>query len=189
MTAATLGGSDLLGKIRDITGQKFGRLLVIGEAGRAKSRHVKWLCQCECGKEFEAIGINLRNGSTTSCGCLKNEKTVERLTKHNGYHTATYRTWANMIQRCTNKNATAYKHYGGRGITVCAEWKNDFTTFLSYVSKLPHFNENGYSIDRIDVNGNYEPGNVRWATQSDQVRNRRPRQRSKTTGIGGNENG
>lgn len=158
---------------KDIVGERFGRLLVTEYAGNAKSRHALWRCKCDCGNEIVAVGINLRSGKTTSCGCWKNEKSASKATKHKGYNTIAYKAWANMIQRCTNKNQKAYVHYGGRGITVCPEWEADFQSFYAHVSALPHFNERGRSLDRINNDGNYEPGNVRWASRSEQNNNRR----------------
>ena len=84
-----------------------------------------------------------------------------------------YRTWQGMKQRCFQQTHKSFKHYGGRGITVCEEWKNSFQAFYEYVSQLPHFGEKGYSIDRINNEGNYEPGNVKWSTQKEQISNRR----------------
>ena len=88
-------------------------------------------------------------------------------------YTKIHQTWSRIKQRCTDLNFTGYEYYGGRGITVCDEWKGDFLAFYNYVSKLEHFGEEGYSLDRINVNGNYEPGNVRWATAKEQARNKR----------------
>lgn len=162
-----------MGKIKDLAGNHFGRLQVIEYSGSTKSRHALWRCVCECGKETVVLGLNLISGKTTSCGCWNDESRASRCVKHNLYHTTVYRAWGNMIQRCTNENQRCYKHYGGRGITVCAEWKADFQAFYDYVSTLPHFNEKGRSLDRINNDGNYEPGNVQWATQSEQNRNKR----------------
>lgn len=157
----------------DLIGQRFGRWLVVGRAGSSKTRHALWQCKCDCGKETVVLGTNLKSGKSVSCGCWRVEKSISRCTKHNGYYTITYKTWANMIQRCTNPNTTHYKDYGGRGIKVCEEWKNDFQSFSAYVSSMPHFGEEGRSLDRINNDGNYEPGNVRWATKSEQNKNRR----------------
>lgn len=153
---------------------RFGRLVVLDKAEKTKDGHSKWRCRCDCGKDTIVIGINLTSGRTSSCGCLRNEKTTERLSIHKGYNTPTYKTWANMIQRCTNNKNKDFEHYGGRGITVYTEWRKDFSAFFAYVSQLPHFSEDGYSLDRINNDGNYEPGNVRWATRIEQNNNRRP---------------
>ena len=162
-----------MGKMKDLAGERFGRLLAIETVGRTKNRHLLWRCKCDCGNETVVLATNLIAGKTASCGCLEEESRANRCTKHNLYHTIAYRAWAGMIQRCTNKNLRCYKHYGGRGITVCAEWKADFQSFYAHVSALPHFNEKGRSLDRINNDGNYEPGNVRWATKSEQNKNRR----------------
>lgn len=148
-----------------IQGEKFGRLTVIGFAYVNKYGCSVWKCRCDCGTELEAIGYKLRNGHTTSCGCSR---------KHHGKSgTKLHNVWANMKYRCNNENMPYYKDYGGRGIKVCDEWQNSFQAFYDYVSKLPHFGEEGYSLDRINNDGNYEPNNVRWATQKEQNTNRR----------------
>ena len=114
------------------------------------------------------MGKLLLNGVTRSCGCYRQEL----MTKHGLSRTKIYRTWSDMRSRCHNPNDTGFKNYGERGIAVCDEWRNDFVAFYEYVSKLEHFGEEGYSLDRINVNGNYEPGNVKFSTTKEQARNK-----------------
>lgn len=126
-----------------------------------------WLCKCDCGTEKEIRQEDLHSGKTVSCGCYLHEK----ITKHGLYKTREYRRFASMKDRCSNPNATHAHRYSGRGIKVCDEWKNDVKAFYEYVSKLPHFGEDGYSLNRIDNNGDYEPGNVEWADDITQMNN------------------
>ena len=158
--------------VKDLTGQRFGRLTVIEAAGM-RHRCIQWKCRCECGNIVVIDGTSLRRGRSKSCGCLSKELFIERNTTHNMTGTPIHHTWSDMKQRCTNPKHNSYSRYGGRGITVCDEWLNSFQTFYDYVSKLEHFGEEGYSIDRIDNNGNYEPGNIRWATDAQQRHNQR----------------
>lgn len=158
-------------KLIDLTGESFGCLTVTGRAENA-GREPRWACACSCGRATIVHGNHLRRGVTTSCGCRARQVNRARHLKHGGKGTAEYRTWQAMKRRCLNPNSQDYKNYGGRGIAVCPEWRDDFAVFLAHVGPRPG---SGYTIDRLDVNGNYEPGNVRWATAAEQRRNQRPR--------------
>lgn len=156
---------------KDITGQKFGRLFAIKDTGKRNVRKVVWRCLCECGSFTEVTGRDLRSGHTRSCGCLRSEVVLQPI-KHghcsrNGY-TKIYRVWQNMLQRCNDSCHPGYLNYGGRGIKVCDQWK-DFRVFLEDMGKRPE----GLTIDRIDNDGNYEPGNCRWVTSQENCRNTR----------------
>lgn len=162
-----------MGTLKDLTGQRFGRLTVLEYAGVAKNRNAKWKCKCDCGEVCVVSSSSLLTGHTQSCGCLHKERTSESHATHGMSRTHIFENWQDIRRRCFDPRRKAYKNYGGRGITVCNEWRNDFQAFFDYVSKLDHFGEGGYSIDRINNNGNYEPGNVRWATDTEQARNKR----------------
>lgn len=155
-----------MGSFIDLTGERFGRLNVF-EREPATPENVKngamWKCKCDCGNTVTVKSNSLRSGHTKSCGCYHNERTVEVNTTHGKYKNNIYRVWSSIKERCCNPHNKKYLRYGARGIAVCEEWKNDFSAFYDYVSRLPHFGEAGYSIDRINNDGNYEPGNVRWA--------------------------
>ena len=165
-----------MSKLNDLTGRKFGRLTVIVRAGSTvKGRMATWLCKCDCGNVIIAIGNNLLRGHTTSCSCYREQEIrVRHGDTVGGNESSEYSTWRGMIQRCHNPLAFGYENYGGRGIKVCEEWRTDFRNFLADMGRKPG---RGYSIDRVDVNGNYEKSNCKWATSAEQALNKRPRRK------------
>ena len=152
----------------DLTGKRFGRWRVLAYAGRSR-----WFCRCDCGVRGDVDGQSLRDGSSKSCGCLSRELVKARGTKHGMYGSPEYRSWISMKGRCLNPRHVYYENYGGRGISVYKEWLS-FEAFFADMGTRPE----GCSLDRIDPDGNYEPGNVRWANSKQQIQNRRP-QRSR----------
>lgn len=159
--------------LKNIIGEKYGRLLVVSRAENNASGYVYWLCLCDCGKEKIISRSSLRHGSVKSCGCLNTEIVVARNTKHGaaarGKQTSEYSAWMKMKERCLNPKARAYENYGGRGIKVCPEWLNSFNQFIQDMGPKP----NGFSIERRDVNGDYNAQNCCWIPLFDQGANKR----------------
>jgi len=159
-----------MGKSIDLTGKKIGRLLVIQRSGYAGSKHIKWLCECKCGKKVFVSGDSLRQHATQSCGCLCKEQVSKAKTKHGDAKKRLYTIWGLMKRRCDNINCKDYKDYGGRGIKICNEWR-EYLSFKQWA--LDNGYTNDLSIERKNVNGNYEPDNCCWATQKEQQNNKR----------------
>lgn len=170
-----------MGRLIDLTGQRFGRLTVVSRAENDKNKNPRWLCRCDCGHQTIVLGHLLRNGNTQSCGCLSHEQHSALMKEMNKVHewtgTRLYRIWGAMKSRCYNPKQRNYKHYGGRGITICDEWLYDFVAFRDWALA------NGYcedlTIDRIDNDKGYSPDNCRWTTMKEQRLNQRQRTRER----------
>lgn len=165
------------GKVKDLTGQKFGFLEVVRKSSKRSGTNPMWECLCTCGNRTTVIQENLLNGHTRSCGCMRFDIGSHSLT-HGLSDTRLYHVWRGMIARCEYPSHDSYPFYGGLGISVCKEWRDSFISFYNWAM------ENGYdpeapfgkcTIDRIDVNGNYEPANCRWVDMKIQARNKRKR--------------
>lgn len=167
-----------------MVGQRFDRLLIMSRAENRRDGTHQWLCRCDCGASIKVRRYDLIHKTVRSCGCLRRDRGIANSSHlaelrkridhskqmvHGRSKTPTYFVWKEMTQRCTNPNDEAYRHYGGRGITICARWKG-FENFLADMGERP----NGLTLDRFpNNNGNYEPGNCRWATAKQQANNTR----------------
>ena len=155
----------------DLTGQRFERWTVVAFSRVDQHGNTCWLCRCDCGEQKLVRGSDLRRGSTNSCGCLQREISARHGHVHGGSLSREYHSWHMMIQRCTNPKAPNVKYYGGRGIMLCSRWLQ-FENFLADMGRKP---STLYSLDRFPNNdGNYKPGNCRWATRKEQRENQRP---------------
>lgn len=159
----------------DLRGRRFGRLTVIDASPRKDGHSSWWVCQCDCGNIKEVSRSCLIRGASKSCGCLKHERAVahgkQMMSKHGWYGTRVYSVWKRIIDRCENPSVPQYKNYGGRGIRMCDEWRNNPKAFCEWA--IAHGYAEGLSLDRIDVNGDYEPNNCRWITMGKQQTNKR----------------
>ena len=160
--------------VKDLTGQRFGRLVVIRREGVTPQRLATWLCRCDCGNETVVDGWSLRSGNTKSCICLKNEAVKERFTTHGQCLSRLHGVWKGMKERCSNPQHNRYHRYGGRGITVCDEWRNDFQAFYDW-AMANGYNKDAFrgqcTIDRIDNDKGYSPDNCRWVDMKVQRHN------------------
>lgn len=160
-----------MSKVKDLTGQRFGRLIALKRQKGSRRVIAKWECQCDCGRITLVSTYKLTSGHTNSCGCLQRERTSNATTKHGMKRTRLYGIWCNLRERCYNPKNQSYAVYGGRGITVCDAWRTDFPAFYDWAMK------NGYrddlTIDRINNDDGYCPNNCRWATNKEQQRNKR----------------
>lgn len=164
----------------NLAGLRFGSLVAIERAGTApgKAGAAIWMCRCDCGVQKTFYSNALRSGSTKSCGCMKSESVASARTTHGMTHSREFNTWKGMISRTTNPEDPFWGSYGGRGIYVCDRWKGSFENFFSDMGKRPE----GTTLDRIDNDKGYEPGNCRWATKKEQALNRRTTIRLKLNG-------
>ena len=167
-----------MGKLIDLTGQRFGRLVVWDRAENNKQGRAMWRCRCDCGKDTVVSGTDLHSGTTKSCGCLRIIRVGETHRHHGGTKSRLFRIWSGMHTRCYNRNVHNFNDYGGRGITICDEWLYDFAAFRDWA--MAHGYQDNLSIDRIDNDKGYSPENCRWVSGKVQRANQRPHKSSVT---------
>jgi hypothetical protein len=171
----------------NLISQKFDRLTVLSRGDNTPSGKTTWNCVCECGNKVNREADSLRKKGIKSCGCFNKQSLSKIATERNTVHgqnkvggrTGSHKSWSSMLQRCEKENHKSYKYYGGRGIKVCDRWKK-FENFFEDMGERP----NGMSIDRIDSEKNYEPGNCKWSNRSEQQKNKRPNQARGNAPIG-----
>ncbi len=156
-----------MSKLKDLSNQRFGKLIVVNRYGSNKRGRATWLCKCDCGNEVIVSSSYLLSGHTKSCGCFK---FASRNKTHGMRHTRLYNTWCNMKRRCNNPSAHEYKYYGAKGIRLCEEWNNDFISFMNW-SYANGYNDT-LTIERIDYNSDYRPDNCKWIPSNEQAKNK-----------------
>lgn len=153
----------------NMIGSKFSRLTVISQYGNDKRGEILWMCDCDCGGKVIALGGNLRSGGTKSCGCFNNDRIANLNRRHDMSNTRMFRIWVGIRKRCTNPNSKSYEDYGGRGITICERWDS----YENFYEDMKQGYDSNLTLEREDVNGNYEPSNCTWSTPKEQARNKR----------------
>lgn len=166
-----------MGKVRDLTGSRFGSLIAIEPVGQDRHKNVIWRCLCDCGRYHETSSRSLVNGSCKSCGCMKTGQFRNKLgaERHGGSDERLYRVWTGMLNRCLDENKRDYHRYGGRGITVCDGWRDSYAAFREWAyanGYNPSLSGRECSLDRIDADGDYCPSNCRWVSMSEQAWNK-----------------
>jgi hypothetical protein len=159
-----------MSRLINLIGEPFGRLTVLSRGKTNKHNNIYWFCECSCGNIKEIMGKHLKSGKISSCGCYHKEVMSKLFKTHGMTGSSEYITWKSMKIRCYNPDSDRYDIYGGRGIVICDRWLNSFENFYEDMGLKP---SEEHSIDRINVNGNYDPNNCRWATDEEQIINRR----------------
>ena len=160
-------------RIREVIGQRFGRLVVTAPAIISPNGKTRWRCRCDCGKEKVVSQQALRQGKTTSCGCYQRERCGDTHRTHGDSGTPMHRLWTTIKRRCLNPNTADWKNYGARGIRVCRRWATSYEAFRNDVLASIGPRPGRLTLDRVDNDGNYRPGNIRWATRREQEHNKR----------------